>query len=129
MTIKTRLSRLEARVEQLQTMLATPPEKVGPFHAIKQLVADRFRVNVMAMEGRVRLERIVWPRFVAMHLIYKFGNVSLTRVGQEFNRCPWAPRHAILAVESRMSIDPIFAGTVRELEAVAVKTMSKQNTK
>jgi hypothetical protein len=110
---------LAKRIQALEALLViSPPATFAPelvARKIKELVALRFLVTIEALEGRRRTEKIVLPRFIAIHLIRKWTGLSSTEIGCLFNRDHGSILNALTQV-SRLTNYPAHRDAVAALD-------------
>lgn len=75
-------------------------------HRITEQTAEAFGISVDELMRYSRLERIVWPRQVAMYLATKLANVEISTIGHHFGRDYRTVMHARDKVIGRIAVDP-----------------------
>lgn len=102
----------------LTAQIAEPEQSAeSPFEAIARRVAERFRIDLKSLRGRVRHRSILWPRQVSMYLIRELTGLPLAQIGAYFGRDHTTILHACRKVEAALESDPALAGLLRELRA------------
>ena len=79
-------------------MKTAPSDLTLAFQAIK-FIAERYRVSLADLEGHCREWRIVWPRWLAIHLVRNYTSLSWEKIALLFNRTPDGVRAALAGVE------------------------------
>lgn len=87
--------------------------------AIAARVASIFGIRYDDLFGKRRPEHIVWPRHIAMSLIYEICDESLSDVGTFFGgRDHGTVMHAIRNVKNRCEVDNRAKATVESIRAL-----------
>jgi chromosomal replication initiator protein len=74
-------------------------------HRITEKTAAAFSITVDELMSDSRLERIVWPRQIAMYLAVKLNNKSTTTIGHFFGKNKRTVLHARDSVSDRIDVD------------------------
>lgn len=111
------VTRLEQRVMALEGKLVRP--EVNPLLSqdlLISLVCSAYGVELSDIFSRDRRAESVWPRQVAMYLVHRRLNPSLSEVGRMFNRDHGTIAWAIKAVTDTMSVDASSKAVVTRIE-------------
>jgi chromosomal replication initiator protein len=111
----TRPQLVELRREISKT-LCVFSDYVAEEEEIIQTVCDFFQITREGMMGRLRTEKLAWPRQVAMYFVRRMTRRSLHEVGRLFKRDHGTVMHAINTVENRCQTRQ-FNEQVAELSA------------
>ena len=112
--LKARL--LHAKLGRL--VRSTPSEHIERVDVIQRVVADEFKLPQSIMRGRGKHDQHAWPRQVAMFLSRELlPDLTLTQLGDEFNRDHGTIIHSGKAVRDRMGTDPKAKAVVDGLRA------------
>lgn len=84
---------------------------------IQTLVAKDFNVPITVMSARIRTNKYVTPRHVAMMFARELTEHTLEDIGASFLRDHSAIVHAINATTRRIETEPMFAEKVKVLRA------------
>lgn len=95
---------------------AVTPEAMTVADRAISLVCQTYRVTIEQLESRRRPWRIVWPRFLAMHLIRRYSDASLEGIGHLFNKDHVTVLHALRAVEREVETNCARGREVAALE-------------
>jgi chromosomal replication initiation ATPase DnaA len=87
---------------------------------IIETVALHFEVPVANIMSRSRVERITWPRFVAMYLIRRYTRLSTPSIGALFDRNHGTVLHALRVVQNRIETDVIFRAELTSVDALCL---------
>ena len=82
-------------------MTTNPSDITLAFQAIN-FIADRYHVTLADIEGHCREWRIVWPRWLAIHLVRTYTSLSWVKIGLLFNRHESVIRFAVAGVENQV---------------------------
>ncbi len=82
-------------------MKTKPSDLSLAFHAIN-FIAARYHVSLSDLEGPCREWRIVWPRWLAMHLVRNYTSLSWVKIARLFNREQTTVMNAIKGVENQV---------------------------
>lgn len=80
-------------------------------------VCVHYGVTPAQVFARSKLERFVWPRFVAVYLSSRLVGLSTTELGRIFSRDHGTIVHALRAARNRMETEPRLREEVNALEA------------
>ena len=79
-------------------------------------ICKYYRTDEKTIRGKQRDRDAVRARQVAMYLIRKIGNISLSDIGKEFGgRDHSTVIHSIEQVDQRIEQDAAFAATIRDI--------------
>ncbi len=120
LTALTRLGGTKLSKELAEEVLqdyASPEEKAVTPERIVQVVADQSNLPVDVLRGKRRTNNIALPRQIAMYLIRKLTNLSLSDIGAHFKRDHTTVLHACGKIEALREKDAKLAATLRELLA------------
>lgn len=88
---------------------------------IIQSVEMHFNVTVSEMRGKRRHRQIAYARFAAMHLIHKYRQYSLPKIGKMFGgRDHTTVIHALRRVKDLERSDVVFIDMLRAAEAFLI---------
>ena len=93
-----------------------PPEGHDPSSLVIELVCRNFKVSREELVSRSRKKRVSQSRQVAMFLLRKFTNESLSAIGERFNRDHATVVYALQSVEKRLFSSPSFRYQIEYLE-------------
>ena len=93
-----------------------PPQGTDPFSLVIELVCRNFRVSPEELLSRSRKKRVSEPRQVAMFLLRKYTDQSLSAIGHRFNRDHATVLYAIQTVEKKMASSDRFRYQIEYLE-------------
>lgn len=129
---------LKERVAVLERILAPefqhPSTKAGSEDSIliatqaKRFVASYFALTLEEISGVCRTMRVVWPRWIAMHLAYKYSGLGVNGVGRVFNRDHGSVSHALEAFQTEIDSNPLRKKQALELDADFIARMQRLTT-
>lgn len=102
-----------------------PPLKVDDIPTIIRVVAGFYRVAVTEMTSPTRRQRLVEPRWLAIHLARVMTPASTTEIGRAFRRDHSTIMHAMQMVDRKLA-DPAVVKTVRRLRERVVRYHEQQ---
>jgi len=106
----------EAVSRAVRDMLKKSNEYVPSPTVIIDYICKYYGIDADVIRGQNRGRDIVNARQIAMYLIRRMTNLSLTDIGKEFgDRDHTTVLHSLDRVEKQMRTDPAFAETVKEI--------------
>ncbi len=72
----------------------------------KLFVAEQFNLPPNDLIRKNREMRLVWPRWIAIHLAYKYSGFGRVRIGRIFKRDKGSIYNALNSLMTEMEIDP-----------------------
>ena len=109
------LSALRSEVRSLQeigSLRAHRPEM------IRRFVSGHYNMEDGELTSQRRPGRIAWPRQIAMYLTRQTTTLTLDDIGAIYGgRDHGTVKHALERVSDEMSINPVFAQEVNEMES------------
>jgi len=113
------------KIEQQPAYDLPPPKPIwfsivdGPVFSIRDVqdaVCQRFGVSRADLLSERRIQKLVFPRHIAMYLAKELTKRSLTEIGRRFHGRDHATAiHAVRKIERLIKTDPDVAKIVREL--------------
>lgn len=102
-----------------------PPLTVDDIPIIIRVVAGFYRVAVAEMSSPTRRQRLVEPRWMAIHLARVMTPASTTEIGRAFRRDHSTIMHAMNKVDRKLA-DPDVVDTVRRLRERVMRFHERQ---
>jgi hypothetical protein len=90
-------------------------------------VCAHYRVTRDEIMSRRRMERIVWPRQVAMYLFREMTNDSLEYVGEYFDRDHGTILYACHSVSNRMEVDNEASRDIKKLRREILRRVAQRD--
>ncbi|MCG2725091.1 MAG: chromosomal replication initiator protein DnaA [Elusimicrobia bacterium] len=91
---------------------------------IKEIVADKYNLNLKDFKSSRKMEGIAFPRQVAMYLTCQLTNMSLPSIGLAFNKDHSTVIYARKKIEKEIYKDPFFNEVLNQL-IKKIKTVDK----
>ena len=82
--------------------MKTSPQQLALALRAISFIATRYHVTLEDLEGHNREWRIVWPRWLAIHLVRNYTSLPLPKIGLLFDRHRDGIRHALTGVERQV---------------------------
>ena len=83
--------------------------------SIKEVVAEKYGLNLKDFKSPRRGDAIAYPRQIAMYLVCNLTDLSLPEVGKEFNKDHSTVIYARTKIEKEIHKDPFFSELVNQL--------------
>jgi chromosomal replication initiator protein len=92
---------------------------------VQTIVCSHYEIDISAMSSRIRTQRFVVPRHIAIYLSRELTKHTLEDIAKGFrpDMDSGTVLHASAMVTQRMTIDPVFATTVTTLRAECVEAI------
>ena len=103
--------------EALKDILSNSKLKKVTPDAIKDIVGQYFDMKIEDFNAKKRNKSIVLPRQIAMFLCRELTDLSLPRIGEEFDRDHTTIMHAYEKISSEMKIDIQLKSILEELKS------------
>ena len=104
-------------------VLLPPPTGGELVKQIVRTVAVEFGVTPLDIIGTSKLKRIVWPRYIAIHLARKLlTRWSLNQLGRQFRRNHATILHGLRTIQARLN-DPDVSGLSKQIERLERRLM------
>lgn len=117
---------LKERVAVLERVLLRQPRHMvkniardngeGIAQQAKLFVANQFKLNTDDLSGTCRQMRVVWPRWIAIHLAYKYSGLGQIKIGRVFKRDHGSIAHALEGLKAETEINAFRRQQVLELD-------------
>ena len=108
----------ESTARAVRDMLKKDNEFVPSASLIISEISKYYNIEERILRGQQRFKEAATARQVAMYLIRRLTNLSLTEIGKEFEgRDHTTVMHSIEKVEKQMNKSPAFAETVKAITA------------
>ena len=108
----------ESTARAVRDMLKKDNEFVPSANLIISEISKYYNLEERVLRGQQRFKEAATARQVAMYLIRRLTNLSLTEIGKEFEgRDHSTVMHSIEKVEKQMNKSPAFAETVKSITA------------
>ncbi len=98
-----------------------PPQGPDMTSVVIELVCRNFKISPEELLSRSRKKRVSEPRQVAMFLLRKYTDASLSAIGNRFNRDHATVLYAIQTVEKKMASSDRFRYQIEYLEKELVE--------
>lgn len=102
--------------EALKDILSNSKLKKVTPAVIKDVVGDYYNMNIDDFKAKKRSKSVVLPRQIAMFLCRELTDLSLPRIGEEFDRDHTTIMHACEKISSDMKIDTHLKSVLEELK-------------
>ena len=102
--------------ELLQAVFAEEKESAVSVKDIQKAVSYEYGISMADMFNRKRPEPIAFPRQVAMYLSRKLTDLSLSVIGESFNRNHGTVLHACKLVRNRIDTNSKIRARIEQLE-------------
>ena len=104
-------------VQAIKTMFKEKADIVPTADVIIDEVCKFYNIELSVLRGQGRAKDISLARQIAMYLIRRMTNLSLTEIGEPFSgRDHTTVLHSIEQVEKKMKQDPSYAEVVKEIK-------------
>lgn len=110
MSTEEQIKSLTMRVEYLESLIAPMPTPIAG--EIMKAIASKHGMLISELIKPCRVGPVVAPRHIAMYVIRKTTNDTLTNIATMFKRQPVTVCNAVKSVENRMSVDAKFKSEV-----------------
>ncbi len=84
---------------------------------ITQRVSQMFRVKPRQVRGLDRSPQLLWPRQLCMYLARQLTSLSLSQIGEYYDRDQSTVRHACQKVAQALARDAELPGLLRQLQS------------
>lgn len=103
--------------EALKDILSNAKLKKVTPAVIKDVVGNYYNITIEDFKAKKRSKSIVLPRQIAMFLCRELTDLSLPRIGEEFERDHTTIMHAYEKISSDMNIDAQLKSVLEELKS------------
>lgn len=112
---------LEMCANILKDIINEEDKKIVTPKMIKGIVCERYDITIENMESRKRNTEYAFPRQVAMYLTRELTDISLSKIGEAFNRDHSTVIHSVEKIGSMLEEDPNLLKVIEELKGKIVE--------